>query len=334
MGRLETLRAKDTGVRLAANNDDRSGSAAKTVLSATSPVFSPRSPVLPPTLQDSSRTTLSPTSPIFSPRSPIVAPPRITRAYRWQPETFRFRGIHATESQGYWRSFPEPCSGSDGDGTEVSTDAIATGIEVGPTCTGHDHEEPRVDLLQHLAQSVLASLEAKLRDFQQQPSSIAEAYRNFGLLFHSFPAYVVWNPALQPEVRGFARANFLVSEGHPLPDIIQTVSMMSYAVRVAAAELQKPLGQVAHVQRVQGALALAERLVAEATATLELLGDAVEVFCRMRTILWADKGNEYESNEQYRRRARAYRAWAFALPMICWEGIRQGEAEGWVLRRT
>lgn len=58
--------------------------------------------------------------------------------------------------------------------------------------------------------------------------------------------------------------------------------------------------------KVKAELNLAGMLVVEAVPKLELLRQAIHVFCRMRMILWLEGNREEESGQNHGRRLEFY----------------------------
>ena len=140
--------------------------------------------------------------------SPPIEPTadRFTRRRR----RFQHRAINTTESQGYWAGYaptPPPL----------------------PELTLNPHAARFVSTRAPLQQphATLGPLRGMLAHLQRQASYVAEAYRNFGLLFHSFPAHVFWHDAIHQEIRTFARADYRAGgDGSELPDIIHVIGTL------------------------------------------------------------------------------------------------------------
>jgi hypothetical protein len=171
-------------------------------------------------------------------------------------------------------------------------------------------------------------LRAHLARLQAQARCIAETYRNFGLLFHSFPSHVIWDEAIDQDIRTFARSSLTVRGGYPLPEMVHLIGTLSHAVDRAAARLQQMHVPEIEAQKAMAELLLAEKLVTEGIAKLQLLRQAIEVFGRMRTILLMLQKKEWEAHQIYARRMKIYHAWAHALPMVCWDGLREEDRTG------
>lgn len=228
---------------------------------------------------------------------------------------------HATEAQQYWTKYPtsQQSSSSGSFNSRGRTDSIIT--------SSPDSTEPARRATQEHHQ-LLNFLRAHLARLQAQAPCVAETYRNFGLVFHCFPTHVIWDDAIHPDVRTFARSNFMVRDGYPLPEIIHVIGTLTHALNAAAGRLHQISVPDAEAQKACAELQLAERLVAEGMAKLELLRQAVEVFGRMRAILLMQWGKEWEAQKVYARRMRFYQAWAHALPMACWEGLCEEDRNG------
>ena len=244
------------------------------------------------------------------------SPPREPKAYRRSRKASNFRQGHVTEAQGYWTGYAEP---------ETTFGQVNRKERAKPSKKATARHVSARDV-QH--QELLHFLRLQLADLKVHASCIAETYRNFGLLFHSFPSNILFHQAILPEVRGFARKNFLAGDGHPLPDIVHVVGTLVYSLSAAEGRLQQ-LQQAGmcelQLRRARAEIALAERMVMEAVPKLELLRQTLEILCRMRLVLWLERKTEWESDKGLARRIKLYHAWAHALPMVCWEGFLEGE---------
>lgn len=239
--------------------------------------------------------------------------------------SFRNHGVHATESQGYWNAYsgndaslsPEYATSS----TDSRVDSFAEGIFQSPQAQQAYLER------QFRHQQHVFALQGRLDFLKAQANAVSVTYRNFGLLFHSFPKHVIWHDAIHPDIRGFARANFLVGDGQPLPDIVHVIGTMDFALHAAGERMQQMWLTEAEAAKVSAKLQLAEMMVTEAMPQLDLLRQAVEVFCRMRTISWMEGRRKDESLKKRRQRTKRYESWAHAVPSICWGEFQDDEVD-------
>lgn len=245
-----------------------------------------------------------------------LSPPKEPSAHHRMRDTkpFHYRGVHATKSQSYSPVYSTPSADS-------RVDSFADGIFQSPQAQ-QAYLEHQICYKQYVS-----SLRYRLSFLKAQASSIAVTYRNFGLLYHCFPKHIIWHRAIDPEIRGFARANFLAGEGYPLPDIVHVIGTMESVLHATGERMQEMWPKEAETTRVGAELGLADRMVIEAMPQLELSRQAIEVFCRMRAISRMEGRTKDESPKKSRQRANVYEAWAHAVPSVCWEGIQDGEID-------
>lgn len=245
-----------------------------------------------------------------------ASPPKEPRVWREQKERTRhYRRFHATETQQYWSAYPPSSQSPETTSSSLYEDSATTFSATG----------------QLLPDPFVAHLGLQLEHLKLQAHSIAETYCNFGLLFHSSPRHVVWHPAIDEKIRRFARINFLAGAGYPLPDMVHVTGTLQHLVLQAETTLRRsapPRGIQETLPLLRANLCLAERLVGEATPRLDMLRQAVEIFGRMRKILWAEGKCDWEQPRRFHERMRRYQAWTYALPMVCWLGFPESKAVG------
>lgn len=200
--------------------------------------------------------------------------------------------------------------------------------EMTASSTRADSCTPVLQTRQLLPDPLLTYLTIQLEHLKFQACSIAETYRNFGLLFHSFSGPVLWHPKIDPEIRRFARINFLAGAEFPLPDIVHVIGTLQYTLTQAEKVLHRSSASgllEKDFKAIRAHLCLAERLLAESMPQLDMLRQAVEIFCRTRAILGMEGKSAGDGGKRYHERMRRYQAWAHGLPLICWEGCSGNE---------
>jgi len=205
---------------------------------------------------------------------------------------------HTTEAQSYWAEYDAPPTQQE------------------PFPPFQSEPSPQHENMQHMQHT--STLLTHLAILKANHHDLCTAYRNFGLLFHSFPSCILFSRAIDQDIRGFARKNFLVSSWRPLPGIIQGLGTISYALQTAEDALTAGDGSAEAVTWAQCNLTLAEICMDDALAIIDMLRQAVEILCRLRQMLWMEEAPIWESEQQHARRMRLYQQWAHALPDVCW----------------